>query len=124
MDILSRVLRQAPPPKPIVWVGSSIHDMRRCAPDVQDAAGVELRTLQHGIMPPDWKPMPTVGVGVGEIRIHTNTEHRIFFVAKFHEAIYILHIFEKRSRKTARRDLELGRARFRTVVSSRGTRER
>ena len=119
MDILSRVLQQLPSPKPIVWVGSSIHDMRRCRPEVQNEAGAELRTLQCGGMPSDWKPMPTVGKGVGEIRISTQTEHRIFFVARFHEAIYILHVFEKRSRKTAARDIELGRARFRALVRSR-----
>lgn len=68
--------------------------------------------------------MASVGAGVGEIRIHTSTEHRILFVAKFHEAIYILHIFERRSRKTARRDIELGRARLRAVIRSRGARDR
>jgi phage-related protein len=119
MDIVLHGLPETPQPKPIVWIGSSIHDMRRCAAKIQDQAGAELRTLQSGGMPSDWKPMPTVGPGVGEIRISTQTEHRIFFVTRFHEAIYILHVFEKRSRKTAIRDIELGRTRFRALVRSR-----
>jgi len=119
MDIVLHGLPDTPPPKPIVWIGSTIHDMRRCPTEVQNEAGAELRTLQRGGMPSDWKPMPTVGPGVGEIRISTQTEHRIFFVARFHEAIYILHVFEKRSRKTSTRDIELGRTRFRALVRSR-----
>lgn len=120
MDIVALGLPGLRPPKPIVWVGSTIHDMRRCPAEVQKEAGAELRTLQRGGMPSDWKPMPTVGQGVGEIRISTETEHRIFFVARFHEAIYIVHVFEKRSRKTPVRDIELGRARFRALIRSRG----
>jgi phage-related protein len=63
--------------------------------------------------------MPSVGAGVAEIRIHTGTEHRIFFVANFEEAIYVLHAFEKKAQKTAKRDIELGRARFAEVLASR-----
>lgn len=70
--------------------------------------------------------MPSVGAGVAEIRIRTGTEHRIFFVAKFEEAIYVLHAFEKNTQKTAKRDIELGRARMAEVLASRnaGTRRK
>ncbi len=55
--------------------------------------------------------MPAVGPGVREIRIHTALEHRVLYVAKFAEAVYVLHVFEKRSRRTAQRDVEIaGRA--------------
>lgn len=60
--------------------------------------------------------MPSVGAGVVELRIHGETEHRVFYVAKFREAIYVLHAFEKKSHKTAHRDIDLGRARFREVL--------
>ena len=65
--------------------------------------------------------MPTVGPGVREIRIHTGLEHRVFYVSKFTEGVYVLHAFEKRARKTPKRDLELARDRFRAVVMKRRT---
>ena len=67
--------------------------------------------------------MPSVGSGVQEIRIHTGLEHRVLFVAKFAEAIYILHAFEKRSRKTARSDIEIARHRLRLLLLERGRRK-
>jgi phage-related protein len=63
-------------------------------------------------MPTDWKPMPSVGQGVNEIRIHTRVEHRVIYVAKFEEAVYVLHAFEKRSRQTRDTDLTLARERL------------
>ena len=54
MDIVLHGLSDTPPPKPIVWIGSTIHDMRRCPTEVQNEAGAELRTLQRGGMPSDW----------------------------------------------------------------------
>lgn len=57
--------------------------------------------------------MPTVGSGVQELRIRDERgAYRIFYVAKFEEAVYVLHVFEKRSQKTARADLELGKSRY------------
>ncbi len=66
--------------------------------------------------------MPTIGPGVREIRVHTSLEHRVLYVAKLAEAIYVLHAFEKRTRKTAIRDVELARQRFRGLVGQRRTR--
>jgi phage-related protein len=63
--------------------------------------------------------MVTVGPGVQEIRLHTALEHRILYVAKFAEAVYVLHAFEKRSRKTAKRDVDLARRRFLDLVAMR-----
>ena len=57
------------------------------------------------------------------LRIHTETEHRVFYVAKFDEAIYVLHAFEKHSRKTNRQDLETGGTRYRQVISARATKK-
>ena len=56
--------------------------------------------------------MNSVGPGVVAIRIATIQEHRVFYVPKFAEAIYVLHAFEKRSRKTAKADIDLGARRF------------
>jgi phage-related protein len=82
-------------------------------------AGHELHLIQEGLEPDDWKPMTSVGAGVYELRIHTNLEHRVFYVAKFEEGIYVLHAFEKRTRQTAHRDIELARERYRDVLRDR-----
>jgi phage-related protein len=63
--------------------------------------------------------MTIVGPGVREIRVHTGLEHRVLYVAKFAEAIYVLHAFEKRTRKTPARDVDLARQRFRALVRQR-----
>lgn len=63
--------------------------------------------------------MPGVGPGVIEIRVHAGAEYRVFHVAKFSEAIYVLHAFGKGSRKTSARDLETGRRRYAHVVAAR-----
>lgn len=63
--------------------------------------------------------MTTVGVGVKEIRIHTGLDHRILYVARFAEGIYVLHAFEKRTRKTSKRDTDLARERFRALLDNR-----
>ena len=106
--------------KPIFWLGSSRSDLKAFPTDARRVAGFQLRRVQRGLEPNDWKPMPGIGPGVQEIRIHTGLEHRVFHVAKFAEGVYVLHAFEKRARKTPRRDLELARDRFRTLVARKG----
>ena len=105
--------------KPLIWLGSSRSDLRTFPQDVRRVAGFQLRRVQQGIEPNDWKPMSTVGAGVQEIRIHTGFEHRIIYVAKFIEGVYILHAFEKRTRKTPKREMDLARDRFRALIDQR-----
>jgi len=63
--------------------------------------------------------MSDVGAGVNEIRIHTGTEHRVLYVAKSEEAVYVLHAFEKKSQQTREADLALARRRLKQVEALR-----
>ncbi len=63
--------------------------------------------------------MATVGPGVMEIRVHTRVEHRVFYVAKFDEAVYVLHAFEKRTRQTPTPEIELARKRLADLIRRR-----
>ena len=63
--------------------------------------------------------MPSVGLGVNEIRVRGGGSVRILYTAKFAEAVYVVHAFEKRSRRTARSDIDLARVRFRQLVQER-----
>lgn len=105
--------------KRVVWLGDSLARVREFSPDARHAAGVQLGLVQAGAEPSDWKPMPSVGLGVNEIRVRIGGAFRVIYVAKFVEAVYVLHAFEKKSRKTARADTELARRRFRSLVQDR-----
>jgi len=105
--------------KPLVWVGSSLDDVRSFPIEARRVAGYELRRVQSGLMPDDWKPMPSVGHGVCEIRIHVRTEHRVIYVARFAEAVYVLHSFTKKTTRSAEADVELARRRLGQVVKER-----
>lgn len=76
-----------------------------------------------GLEPNDWKPIPSVGLGVQEIRIHTGAEHRVFYVAKFAESVYVVHAFEKRTRRTPKDDVDLARHRLRLLLNQRARRK-
>lgn len=82
-------------------------------------AGFQLRQVQQGWDPVDFKPMPSIGSGVYEIRVHTTLEHRVCYVAKFAEAVYVLHAFPKRTRKTSQHDLNLARQRYHALLAQR-----
>jgi phage-related protein len=101
--------------KPVVWLGNSRRDLRAFPALARRLAGLQLRRVQQGLEPNDWKPMQTVGPGVREIRIHIAGAHRVFYVTTQPEAIYVLHAFEKKTRRTSVQDLEIGRDRFRAL---------
>ena len=105
--------------KPLRWVGGSLEDLRAFPEPARREAGYQLRRVQSGLLPADWKPMGSVGPGVAEIRIHSGVEHRVFYVAKFADAVYVLHAFEKRTRQTRQADLEVARKRLSAVVQGR-----
>ena len=87
--------------------------------DARRVAGFQLHLVQLGSDPNDWKPLRTVGPGVREIRVHTGQEHRIVYVATFAEAVYVLHVFAKKTGKTAQHDVRLARTRFEALVAVR-----
>ena len=102
--------------KPLVLLGSSRRDLRAFPALARRLAGFQLRRVQHGLDPDDWKAMPAVGPGVREIRIHVAGAYRVFYVTTRAEAIYVLHAFEKKTQKTPARDLEIGRERYRAIT--------
>lgn len=105
--------------KPLRWVGSARNELRAFPEEARREAGYQLFRVQQGELPTDWKPISSVGPGIQEIRIHTEVEHRVVYITKFAEAVYVLHAFEKRSRRTARGDLDLARQRLAAVVQER-----
>jgi len=111
-----------PSDKPLRWVGNALEELRAFPDDPRRRAGRQLRRLQQGLAPDDWRTMASVGPGVAEIRIHYGAEYRVIYLAKFVDAIYVLHAFEKRSGRTRRLKLEIARKRLKTVLQSRDSR--
>ena len=107
------------PDKPLIWLGSSRRDIRAFPALVRRLAGFQLRRVQQGLEPDDWKFMQSVGPGVREIRVHIAGAHRVFYLATRADAIYVLHAFEKKTQKTSANDLRTGRDRFRAIAKLR-----
>jgi len=74
-----------------------------------------------GREPDDWKPMNTVGRGVREIRIRDAAgAFRVLYLAKFDDAVYVLHCFQKKTQKTSKADLNLATQRYRDLLKELG----
>ena len=101
--------------KPLVWIGDSLERVRTFAAVARKEIGFELWEIQQGKPPSDWKPMSPVGPGVRELRVHSDQTYRVIYVATLPEAVYVLHAFKKRSRKTPKADVELARNRFKAL---------
>lgn len=105
----------------LAFVGSSREDLRAFPEDARREAGYQLDKVQRGGQPTDFKPMKTIGSGTYEIRIkERGDEYRIFYVAKFGDSIYVLHAFQKTSRKTPERHLNIGRRRYKIAKKHAG----
>ncbi len=101
--------------KPLKFIGTSLDDLRDFPAEARRQAGFELHAIQRGLEPSDWKPMNAVGPGAREIRIHILGEWRVLYVAKLADAVYVLHAFQKKTRKTRKEDIEVGRRRYRQI---------
>lgn len=109
--------------KPLIWLGDSREAIRTFPDGARQIAGFQLWRVQLGLEPNDWKPMSSVGLGVQEIRIRTGAEHRVFYIAKLVEAVYVLHAFEKRTRRTPKEAVDLARHRLRVLLNQRARRK-
>lgn len=102
---------------PIAFQGSALDDLRCFPPAARQRAGYQLDRVQRGLEPDDWKPMATIGPGVNEIRLrHSDGTYRILYVAKFVDAVYVLHCFQKKTQKTAKSDIDLATRRYRDLL--------
>jgi len=104
--------------KEIRWVGSSYQDILKFPVEPRKEAGFQLGKVQAGLEPDDWKPFNDVGVGTKEIRIRDATGiYRVMYVAKFEQAIYVLHCFQKKTEVTTKQDKAIAETRYRAVVN-------
>lgn len=101
------------PVKPIEFLGDSLRSLREFPDDAKRDAGYQLDRVQHGLQPDDFKPMPTIGKGVEEIRVRDDSgAYRVIYTARLADAVYVLHAFQKKTQATWKRDIELAKQRF------------
>lgn len=106
--------------KEIRWLGSAFDDLLKFPTDARREAGFQLGKVQAGLDPDDWKPFDDVGRGTREIRVRDAAGiYRVMYVAKFEEAIYVLHSFQKKTEATSKRDKEIAETRYRAIVQER-----
>ncbi len=76
--------------------------------------------MQRGLEPDDWKPMTNIGPGVRELRVRDETgAFRVVYIATLPDAVYVLHAFQKKTRQTAKPDLEIAALRLRQISKGR-----
>jgi phage-related protein len=108
--------------KRLAFLGRSFSDLSNFPSGPRRKAGYQLRFVQSGMEPEDWKPMPSIGAGVREIRVRDDAgAFRIIYIASFAEAVFVLHAFQKKSQKTVTLDIELARTRYKLLLKEVGS---
>jgi phage-related protein len=105
--------------KEIVWLGTTKLIVKEYPINVRREIGYNLDRVQRGLDPCDWRPMTGIGSGTKEIRIHEENEYRVLYVAKFKEAIYVLHSFVKKTQQTAKRELDIAKNHYAEILDMR-----
>ncbi|MGB7264392.1 MAG: type II toxin-antitoxin system RelE/ParE family toxin [Terracidiphilus sp.] len=106
--------------KPVRFLGDSRKVLREFPKDARQEAGYQLQRIQTGLPAEDFKPMHPIGAGVEEIRISEESgTFRVVYTARPAEAVYVIHAFQKKTRATSRRDIEIARERFRQLMRGR-----
>jgi len=97
-------------------LGASLKTVREFPALAKREAGLQLDRVQRGLDPTDWKPMKSVGQGVREIRIQHEGQYRVIYVASFEKGVYVLHAFQKKTRKTSKQDLDTAKRALKEVL--------
>jgi phage-related protein len=106
--------------KPVVFRGSALADLRAFPVPARREAGHQIDQVQRGRDPDDWRPMTTVGSGVREIRVRDAAgAFRVIYAARFADAVYVLHCFQKKTQKTSKADIDLAAKRYRDLARER-----
>jgi phage-related protein len=99
--------------KPIEFLGDSLKRIRDFPEDAKQDCGYQLERVQRGEKPSDYRPMPSIGSGVEEIRVWEESgTFRVIYTAHMEEAIYVLHAFQKKTEATPKKDIDLARRRY------------
>lgn len=100
----------------VAWEGDSREVLQSFPEDVRQNFGFELWQLQQGERPSNYRPLPSIGTGVFELRDQDERAwYRVVYLSRINDMIYILHCFEKKSREMPRKDFEKAKQRLKAV---------
>ena len=106
--------------KPVRFLGDSLKRLREFPEDAKQDAGYQLDKVQQGHQPDDFKPMPSIGKGVEEIRVRDDSGiYRIIYTARIADAVYVLHAFQKKTQATSKPDIDLAKERYTELMRGR-----
>jgi phage-related protein len=106
--------------KKIVFIGNALDNIKNFAPEAKREAGHQLDRVQRGKEPLDWKPMQSIASSVREIRVRDKHGiYRVIYIAKYEEAVYVLHAFQKKTQKTSPFDIEIAKQALKKVLKER-----
>lgn len=106
--------------KPVRFLGDALKSLRDFPEDAKQDAGYQLDKVQRGEQPDDFKPMPSIGKGVEEIRIWDDSgTYRVIYTARLADAVYVLHAFQKKTQATSKRDIDTAKERFTQLTKGR-----
>ena len=99
--------------KTLKFLGDSLKCLRHFPEDARNDAGYQMDKVQRGEPPVDFKPMPSIGKGVEELRVWDDSgTYRVVYAARPDDAVYVLHAFQNKTQATSKRDVELARKRY------------
>ena len=103
--------------KPVRFLGDALQRLRDFPNDARQDVGYQLDRVQRGLQPDDFKPMPSIGKGVEEIRVWDESgTFRVIYTARLADAVYVLHAFQKKTQATSKRDVEIASKRFAQLI--------
>jgi len=106
--------------KPVRFLGDSLERLRDFPEDARQDAGYQLDKVQRGKQPDDFKPMPSIGKGVEEIRLWDDSgTYRVIYTARLADAVFVLHAFQKKTQATSKRDIDIAKERFTQLIRGR-----
>jgi phage-related protein len=106
----------SPPLATIAWEDNSREVLQSFPDGVRQNLGFQLWQLQLGERPADYRPLPSIGSGVFELRDQDERAwYRVVYLSRIDDVIYVLHCFEKKSREMPRKEFETAKRRFKAV---------
>lgn len=105
--------------KELAFIGTAYADLMAFPRSTIQRVGYQLHLVQSGLMPHDFKTMPSIASGVNEIRITDKQGiYRVIYTAKIADCVYVLHAFNKKTQKTSKQDIEIAKARHKALLLS------
>lgn len=106
--------------KPIRFLGDALRALKAFPADARQDAGYQLDKVQRGEQPDDFKPVPSIGKGVEEVRVWEESgTYRVIYTARLADAVYVLHAFQKKTQATPKQHMDIARQRFNQLMQGR-----